>query len=451
MSYANPLIFREYDIRGLAGSDFSEPFCEHLGLAYGTLLREQGQTLAAIGRDCRLTSDAYTFSLIQGIRKTGIHVINLGMCPTPLLYFSLFEEGFLNGIQVTGSHNPSEYNGFKICINQKSLWGEQIQDLKNRMDHQTFFLADTLGSLRTYPIIESYVSFMQSHFKFQNPLKVVLDAGHGVGGLVAPKLLRMLGCHVHELYCTPDGHFPSHHPDPTVEANLKDLRQTVLQEKADIGIALDGDADRLGVIDHQGKILWGDKLMIIYAQEILKQSPGATIIGEVKCSQTLFEAIGKLGGKAIMWKTGHSLIKAKIQEEQALLAGEMSGHLFFSDRYFGYDDAIYASLRLIDILSASGKTIDELLSEIPETFSTPEIRLECPDQKKFEIVKRAKQFFQTQFKTIDIDGIRIEFPDGWGLIRASNTQPVLVLRFEATTPERLQEIQTLIESHLKSI
>lgn len=292
---------------------------------------------------------------------------------------------------------------------------------------------------------------MQSHFKFQNPLKVVLDAGHGVGGLVAPKLLRMLGCHVHELYCTPDGHFPSHHPDPTVEANLKDLRQTVLQEKADIGIALDGDADRLGVIDHQGKILWGDKLMIIYAQEILKQSPGATIIGEVKCSQTLFEAIGKLGGKAIMWKTGHSLIKAKIQEEQALLAGEMSGHLFFSDRYFGYDDAIYASLRLIDILSASGKTIDELLSEIPETFSTPEIRLECPDQKKFEIVKRAKQFFQTQFKTIDIDGIRIEFPDGWGLIRASNTQPVLVLRFEATTPERLQEIQTLIESHLKSI
>ena len=451
MTFSNPSIFREYDIRGLSDIDFSDSFCTDLGKAIGSLLREKKESLIAVGRDCRLTSEKYSHALVQGLLSTGIDVVLLGVCPTPLMYFSIFEGGFLNGVQITGSHNPSEYNGFKICIRKESLYGKQIQDIRKRIESKNFVKASKRGKLSFFNIIDAYTNYMCSHFKPLAPLKVVVDAGNGVAGNVAPAILRKLGIQVTELYCDLDGTFPNHHPDPTVERNLKDLIRTVKKENADLGIAFDGDADRIGVVDHTGAILWGDKLMILYAKQILEDNPGAAIIGEVKCSRELFEKISALGGRPIMWKTGHSLIKAKIKQEKALLAGEMSGHMFFAYRYIGYDDAIYAALRLLEFLSLKKKSVFDLLADVKPTYATPEIRVDCKDEEKFDLVKKAKNFFQARYDTIDIDGVRIEFPDGWGLIRASNTQPVLVLRFEADTPKRLKEIKRLVESTLQTL
>ena len=451
MSFVKTTIFREYDIRGLSDIEFDTEFVEDLGKAIGTLLHEKGETRIAIGRDCRLTSEKYTKALVQGLRTTGAHVILLGICPTPLVYFSIFHEEFDNGISVTGSHNPAEYNGFKISLQKKSLYGKEIKSLQKRIEEKKFFVSKKEKDISFFNVIDAYSDYIKENISLSKKLRVVIDAGNGTAGPMAPSIFRNLGCEVKELFCDMDGRFPNHFPDPTVPENLSHLIAATKEFHADVGIAFDGDADRIGVVDRKGSILWGDELMILYAREILKSSPGATFIAEVKCSRNLFSDIKKRGGRPIMWKTGHSLIKAKLLEEKALLAGEMSGHMFFADRYYGYDDAIYAACRLLEILSKNQQTLDELLVDLPKTYSTPEIRIDCPDEKKFEVVEKMRGHFLPNYDTITIDGVRIEFPDGWALVRASNTQPVLVLRFEASSQEKLNQIQALVENRLKNL
>jgi len=369
------------------------------------------------------------------------------MVPTPLLYFSLHHLAVDGGIQITGSHNPPEYNGFKICLGKTTIYGEEIQKLRRISESGSF--PKGKGSVETREVIHPYREEVLKRIRCgQKERKVVLDAGNGVAGLVAPELYARMGVEVEKLFCEPDGLFPNHHPDPTLPENLKHLVQRVSDTSADLGIAFDGDADRIGVVDRKGKTLWGDQLMIIFSRDLLKRHPGAKIIGEVKCSQVLYDDIRKNGGVPIMWKAGHSLIKAKMKEEGALLAGEMSGHLFFAERYFGYDDAIYAGARLLEILTNENKELDELLAGVPSLVSTPEIRLDCPDDQKFQIVADLASEFKKQYQVIDVDGARVVFEGGWGLIRASNTQPVLVLRFEAEDQKTLQEIQKIFMNKL---
>jgi phosphomannomutase/phosphoglucomutase len=447
----NPAIFREYDIRGLAEKDFDAGFARRLGEVVGGLVRERGGQRVAVGRDCRASSDPYGEAAIDGLLSTGLQVYDIGVCPTPLLYFSLFHLDLDGGIQVTASHNPSEYNGFKVCLGKETLYGAQIQDLRTRVEKGE--LAKSGGGKReSYAIIPSYQEHLFGNVpSLSRPLKVVIDAGNGVGGPVAPPIFRRLGCEVWEIACIPDGSFPLHHPDPTVPENLEWLIRKVQQEGADVGIAYDGDADRIGVVDEKGTILWGDELLILFARDVLQSHPGAVVISEVKCSQRLFDDIAQRGGVPVMWKAGHSLIKAKMKETGALLAGEMSGHMFFADRYFGYDDAIYASLRLIELVARLGQPLSALMADLPKSISTPEIRVDCPDERKFEIAEQAKEFFRRHYPIIDVDGVRVQFPEGWGLIRASNTQPALVLRFEATSDEKLREYRQIIETKLKEL
>ncbi|HWO42839.1 MAG TPA: phosphomannomutase/phosphoglucomutase [Candidatus Eisenbacteria bacterium] len=445
----NPSIFREYDIRGLAETDFDARFALLLGKVHGTIVRERGGRRVTVGRDCRATSAAYAEAVMAGLVATGLEVYDLGVCPTPLLYFSLFHLDADGGIQVTASHNPAAYNGFKICLGKETLYGAQIQEIRSRMERNAFH-AEAGGTLRRYGIVAPYQEHLLADVpRLERPLKVVLDAGSGVGGPVAPPIFRRLGCTVREIACEPDGTFPMHHPDPTVPENLELLIDAVREEKADVGIAYDGDADRIGAVDETGAIVWGDELLVLFSRDVLERNPGAMVISEVKCSQRLYDDIAARGGKAIMWKAGHSLLKAKMKETGALLAGEMSGHMFFKDRYFGYDDAIYASLRLIEILANAGRPFSALLADLPPAVSTPEIRVDCPDEKKFAIAERAKEFFRKRYDVVDVDGVRLRFPDGWGLIRASNTQPALVLRFEARSAEKLKEYRAIIEDKLK--
>jgi phosphomannomutase/phosphoglucomutase len=447
----NPSIFREYDIRGLAEKDFDAGFASVLGKAHGTVVNEKGGKRVAVGRDCRATSDTYAERVIEGLMSTGLQVYDIGVCPTPLMYFSLFYLDLDGGIQVTASHNTSEYNGFKICVGKETLYGNQIQAVRESME-KGVFKEKPGGSRESYAIIPPYTEHVLGDVpKLMRPLKVVLDAGSGVAGPVAPPIFRKLGCTVWEIACEPDGAFPIHHPDPTVPENLELLIEKVRQEKADLGIAYDGDADRIGVVDEKGDILWGDELLILFSRDLLKTRPGAVIISEVKCSQRLFDEIGQRGGNPIMWKAGHSLLKAKMKETKALLAGEMSGHMFFADRYFGYDDAVYASVRLVELLAREGRPLSTLLADLPKTVSTPEIRVDCPDDKKFAIAEKAQEHFKNLYPVIDVDGVRIQFPEGWGLIRASNTQPALVLRFEAKTAEKLAEYRRIIEETLRGI
>jgi phosphomannomutase/phosphoglucomutase len=347
---------------------------------------------------------------------------------------------------ITGSHNPSEFNGFKICVDKETLYGKQIQDLRKLMEVKKF--ASGSGAVTFQEIIPAYQNYFLKNIRLKRKVQVVMDSGNGTAGLVAPKILRDLGCQVLDLYSLVDGRFPNHHPDPTIPENLKDLIAKVKETGAEVGIAYDGDADRIGVADHLGNIIWGDQLLILFAREVLRDHPGATIVSEVKCSQNLYDDIAKHGGRSIMWRAGHSLLKSKMKAEKALLGGEMSGHIFFADRYFGYDDGIYASCRLLEILAQSGKTIPDLLSDVPKTFTTPEIRIDCPDDQKFELVERVKESFRKEYPIVDVDGARVLFPDGWGLVRASNTQPALVLRFEARSPERLREIRALVEKRV---
>jgi phosphomannomutase/phosphoglucomutase len=447
----NKEIFREYDIRGLVGVDLTEDIINKIGKAYATNMLSLGKTKVSVGYDCRLSSKSYSNALINGIQKTGLDVINLGTIPTPLLYFSIQHLKTDGGIMITGSHNPPEFNGLKICVGNDTIHSAEIQNLRKIIEDNKFIENKIPGKLTHYNIIDSYIDYVSNNIKIDKKIKVVVDGGNGTGGEVALKLFKKFNLDVIDLYCDMNGNFPNHFPDPTVPKNMEDLIKLVLAKKADLGIAFDGDADRLGVVSDKGEIVWGDQLMIIYSRDILKRIPGAVFISEVKCSEIMYDDIRQHGGRAIMWKTGHSLIKEKMKEENAQLAGEMSGHIFFKDRYLGFDDAIYSATRLIEIMSANSKKVSSLLEDLPKLFNTPEIRIDCPDNKKFDVVKKVLEHFKKTNDVIDIDGARVKFPDGWGLVRASNTQPVLVLRFEAKSLDKLQEIRTNIETVVKNL
>lgn len=451
----NPEIFREYDIRGTVERDLSEEFAYVLGRAYASLALEKNLNNIAIGYDARITSPAYTKALAQGMNDCGINTIVTGMGPTPQLYYAVYSHGFGGGIQVTGSHNPPDMNGFKILLGKHTLSGEEIQDMRKRCEKQ-LNLRDKVakpGSNTELNIRPEYIAQMIENSKSHmgpRKLKVVVDGGNGVGGLVGPDVLRGLGLEVIELYCDPDGRFPNHHPDPTVMENIVDLRRLVVEHKADFGIGWDGDADRIGVVDERGEVIFGDLLLLLFGREILKSSPGATIIGDVKCSSRLFDELKKAGANAVMWKTGHSLIKGKLKELNGELGGEVSGHIFFKHRYFGFDDALYASARFAEIASNHNGPVSSLLNDVPKMVATPEIRVDCPEEIKFKIPELAREAFK-EFELSTIDGVRITFPHGWGLIRASNTQPVLVMRFEASNQKFLDEYQQLVASRVETI
>lgn len=445
----NPEIYREYDIRGIIGEDIMENEFVTIGKGFGTYFNQLGEKNIALGRDCRLSSPMISDGVTEGLISSGCNVIDIGVCPTPALYFALHHMKADGGIMITASHNPPDYNGFKICSGFDTIYGDEIQKIRSLIEIGGF--AKGKGQRSTYEIIEPYIDIVLKDINIKPGIRLGFDAGNGTGGPAGLKILKSLGCEVHDLYCDMDGAFPNHEPDPTVLDNMRDLIQEVKKNNLSLGIGVDGDGDRIGVVDGSGNIIFGDMLLVLFARDILSKKPGATIISEVKCSDRMYKDIERHGGNAIMWKTGHSLIKNKMKETGALLAGEMSGHMFFADRYFGYDDAIYASCRLLELLSNAGKSIEQLLSDIPPSFSTPEIRVDCPDAKKFALVDRLKNEFKKQYKTIDVDGVRVVFDDGWGLVRASNTQPALVLRFEAQSEERLAEIRGMIEGAIDKL
>jgi phosphomannomutase/phosphoglucomutase len=450
----NPVIFREYDIRGTVGTELSPEFARVLGRAYATLAVEHKLNRIAIGHDCRLSSPDYAQSLAEGMADEGIDVVLTGMGPTPQLYYAVFANDLGGGIQVTGSHNPPDMNGFKILLGKQTLSGSDIQDMKNRCERVLSKApVSKRGVITNLEVRESYIqNLIENSRSHMGPrkLKVVVDAGNGVGGMVGPAVLRELGVEVIELYCEPDGLFPNHHPDPTELKNITDLVAAVKEHGADFGIGWDGDADRIGVVDEKGAPIFGDMLLLIYGRAILNEKPGATIIGDVKCSSLLFDDLAARGANAIMWKTGHSLIKGKLKETHGDLAGEMSGHIFFKHRYYGFDDALYASSRLVEIVSKHSGPISSLLSGLPPMVSTPELRVDCPEQIKFRIAQEAQSAFK-EFKVDTIDGVRVTFPQGWGLVRASNTQPVLVMRFEAETPELLESYKRTVLDRIEDI
>ncbi len=450
MAAINPHAFREYDIRGVAGKDLTEEFVYELGRALGTYFHHREAGRIAVGRDCRLSSPRFRDALVRGLTEAGRHVVDLGLVPTPLVYFATFTLDVQGAVQVTGSHNPPEENGFKVCLGNSTLFGPEIQQIRVIMESRHFVSGQSEVEERA--IIPAYRAHVRGTL-LPGAIKrrVVVDSGNGTGGLVAPALYREMGIEVVELHSEPDGRFPHHHPDPTILENLRDLIRAVKEEDADLGISFDGDADRIGVVDETGRILWGDQLLVLFSREILRERPGAKVIGEVKCSQVLFEDVALHGGRPLMWKVGHSLIKAKMREEGAVLAGEMSGHLFFGDRYFGYDDAIYAGARLLELLTRREGSLSSFLADLPPMFNTPEMRVPCPDDRKFEVVAALVQAFRKDHQVIDVDGARVLFPDGWGLVRASNTQPVLVMRFEARTPEALARIRRVVESRLHDL
>lgn len=450
----NRSIFREYDVRGIAARDLSEEFARRLAWSYSTFVKDRKplegrkNLLIGIGRDCRLTSDAYAEAFIKGLNENGIDVVRLGTCPTPLTYFSVFHLNLDGAVMITGSHNPAEYNGFKICVGRDTLHGSQIQELSKLFPTGELNPTAEMGSVKDHAIIPDYVEYLVKHAKPLKKKKIVIDAGNGTASTVAPILFERLGADVIPLFCELDGRFPNHHPDPTVVANLKSLIETVRKEKADFGLAFDGDSDRIGMVDEAGRVIFGDELMVMLSRDVLKHTPGATIISEVKSSHRLYQDIAAKGGKPLMWKTGHSLIKSKMKETKAALAGEMSGHIFFADRYFGYDDAIYAALRVYEIASEITGPISSTISDLPKVIATPEIRIDCVEEKKFKLVEETKVLLAKGNKINDIDGVRVDFGDSWGLVRASNTQPVLVLRFEAPNEARMKEVRHIVESAL---
>ena len=443
----NQHIFREYDIRGLVETDLTEETVLGLSRAVGTYFRQNNVERISLGYDARQSSLVFRNLFVRGLNQTGLDVLDVGMIPTPLLYFTLFTEEVSGGVMITGSHNPAEYNGFKLCLDQTTLHGKQIQEIKEILISGDFL--DGQGAVEKKDILLNYIDFVTQNIQLGNrKLKVVVDSGNGVGGIVGVPLFKKLGCEVVELFTEPDSSFPNHHPDPTVLKNMQHAVKAVTEHRADLAIAFDGDGDRIGVVNENGKVIWGDELMIIFSRSILEKNPNATFIAEVKCSQRLFNDIKNHGGQAIMWKVGHSLIKAKMKESGAALAGEMSGHIFFADRFFGFDDAIYSGARLLEILSKSEKPLSEFLADLPQTYNTPEIRIDCPDEQKFEIVRRLTEEFKQTNEVIDIDGARILFDNGWGLVRSSNTQPILVLRFEAESQNALENIQRVIETRV---
>lgn len=445
-SSINPQIFREYDIRGIVGKDLTPESVSSIGKAIGTYIRRGGGKTLILGRDVRSSSIEFRDILSQALNSTGCDVIDIGMVPTPVTYFALHHFKADGGVMITGSHNPPEFNGFKISQGLHSLYGEKVQELKRLIETNDFEAGS--GNTRDQPVLVDYMEKICSILEIPREIKVVVDGGNGCFGIVGPDLLRKLGQNPIELFSEPDGTFPNHHPDPTVAKHLTDLIEKVRSEKAELGIGFDGDADRIGVVDEKGNILWGDQLLTIFARDILSRNPGATIVGEVKCSQNLYKDIEKHGGVPVMAAAGHSLIKNKMRETGALLAGEMSGHICFADNYYGFDDAIFAACRVLQIVAKSSQKVSEMLADLPETAYTPEIRIDCPDDKKFEIVRELTETFREQYEVIDIDGVRVNFEGGWALIRASNTQPVLVLRLEADTKERLKELVAVIKEQM---
>jgi len=445
----NPKIFREYDIRGIVGQDLDETVVETLGRAMGTFFLGRGQKDVAVGRDCRLSSPGFGAALIRGLLATGCDVADLGVVPTPLLYFSVFFKKKEAGVMITGSHNPPEHNGFKMMSGEDTLYGKTIQALYEIVRKGVFPRGE--GRVASLDVVSEYQDNVARNVRFSRPVKVVIDAGNGTGGAVAVPLLRKMGADVVDIFCEPDGRFPNHHPDPTLPEAMEKLIAKVRESGAELGIGYDGDADRIGVVDDEGRILWGDQLLILFARDILPARPGAAVISEVKASKVLYEEIERLGGRPIMWRTGHSLIKQKIKEEKAPLAGEMSGHIFFADRWFGFDDAIYASARLLEILSRSKTKLSAMMADLPKTSSTPEIRIYASDEVKFKIVDEVRRELAARYPVIDIDGVRAIFPRGWGLVRASNTQAVIVLRFEADTEADLAAIQKEVRGVLQKV
>jgi len=445
-----PGIFRQYDIRGVVGDDLTEEAARALGGAYAALLRERGRKGAvAVGRDNRPSGTALREALVQGLTGAGVDVVDIGVVPTPLLYWSLHRLDVIGGIQITGSHNPPEYNGFKLCLGTESLHGHDIQHLLDLI--RSGAAPSGSGAVRDERVIDRYVADVAGRVGcLSRPMRIVYDCGNGAGALVAPQLMRAIGVQETGLFCESDGTFPNHHPDPTVPANLEDLIDAVQREGAELGVAFDGDADRIGLVDGDGRIIWGDHILILYARDVLERTGrGQPVIFDVKCSQALPHEIEKAGGTPVMWKTGHSLIKDKMKELGAPLAGEMSGHMFFREGFYGHDDALYGAARLLRIVADSGRTVRELLADVPEFVSTPEIRVDCADDRKFDVVAKAVEHFRRVHDVSDVDGVRVLFGDGWGLIRASNTQPILVLRFEARTGSRLLEIRRELEGWLR--
>jgi phosphomannomutase/phosphoglucomutase len=444
-------IFREYDIRGIAGRDLTEDVAAAVGGAYAAFLEEKGVRGAiSVGRDNRPSGVGLHKALIGGLLESGVDVVDIGVVPTPLAYWSQHKLDVVGGIQITGSHNPPEYNGFKLGLQTNSIYGPDIQRIFDLAAGGKF--PRGRGKLPSQDVIDGYVDDIATRCgTLSRQLKVILDCGNGAGALVVPKLFARLGIKPRCLFCESDGTFPNHHPDPTVPKNLEQLITAVKADRADIGIAFDGDADRIGVIDNEGDIIWGDYLLIIYARDaIARTGKGQSIVFDVKASQALPEAISRAGGVPVMWKTGHSLVEKKIHDTRAPVGGEMSGHMFFSEGFYGFDDALYGAARLLKIVADSGKSVRELLADVPRFFSTPEIRVDCPDEIKFGIVDEAIKYFSAKYDVITVDGVRVLFGDGWGLIRASNTQPVIVMRFEAKSQGRLAAIQSEMEGWLRS-
>jgi len=444
----NKYIFREYDIRGKVTDDFPPDVVESLGKGFGTFIMRGGGQEIALSGDVRLTTPSLIEQFKTGVLSTGVDVINIGILPTPANYYSMFKLEVAGAVQITGSHNPPEFNGFKMSRNKKAVFGESIQNIRTIIENQDYEMGK--GTEVAYDILTEYKRMIVSKIDIQKPMKVVMDCGNAAGAICAPDVFKNLNVELTKLYCDVDGTFPNHHPDPTVEANLKDLIDLMKTGNYDIGLAFDGDADRVGVIDETGDVIWADQLLALFLPEVLEE--GDEILFDVKCSQALEDMILKYGGKPVMWKTGHSLIKQRMAELNCKLGGEMSGHIFFADDFFGFDDAIYVAARIVQTLSRTDRTLSELKAELPTYYSTPEMRLEAEsDEEKFRIAKEAVDYFTENYNCSTVDGVRIKFGDGWGLVRSSNTQPVIVCRFEANTPERMQEIQSIVMGKLNEI
>jgi phosphomannomutase / phosphoglucomutase len=445
-------IFRQYDIRGIVGSDLTTDAARAIGAAYAAYLAERElRGAVAVGRDNRPSGDDLRDALVDGLVTSGVDVVDIGVVPTPLNYWALHHLPVIGGIQITGSHNPPEYNGFKLTVDKGSVHGDELQRLY-ALAGETRPAAARSGTVRHEQVIDGYVDDIARRVgRLSRSIRAVYDCGNGAGALVAPQLFERLGVQARGLFCESDGTFPNHHPDPTVPENLQDLIAAVKADGAEIGVAFDGDADRIGVVDGKGNIIWGDRILILYARDVLERTGrGQPIIFDVTCSQSLPTAIENAGGRPIMWKTGHSLIKDKMRETNAPVAGEMSGHMFFSEGFYGHDDALYGAARLLRILADSGRTVDQLLADVPDFVSTPELRIDVPEERKFGLVEAAVRHFRSRYDVIDVDGVRVLFGDGWGLIRASNTQPVIVARYEAATPERLAAIRGEMEGWLRA-
>ena len=450
MNKINEAIFREYDIRGIVETDLQEDVVERIAAAFATVFVREGKQSIAVGMDGRPSSPLIKDIVTRTLAKYGLDVMDIGLVPSPVMYYAVFKKDLGGGLIITASHNPAEYNGFKALVGHEAMAGPQVKEIYT-LANAGEFPPEKKGSVTEQDVISDYLDYICNDIKLDKKIKVVVDCGNGTGGITAVPLYNRLGAEVVELFCEVDGNFPNHHPDPTKVENLQHLIAKVKETGADLGIGFDGDADRIGVVDQNGTILWGDQMMVIFARDILPANPGRTMISEVKASEVLYQEIAKAGGTPVMWKTGHSLIKKKIVETNAIMAGEVSGHIFFNDRWFGFDDAVYSGARLLELLAKTDQSLADIIETLPKVFNTPEIRVDTTEEAKFQIVEQIVAHFKKDYDVIDIDGARVKFPYGWALVRASNTQPSLVVRYEADTEEHLEEIKGIVEPVLKDI